>query len=206
MSRWRTNGGWNKRCGTVEKTPRIDSFEAKEMFKGMLFAYCDSKMRAFNCGHYIDWGPDLGTDQEIVELWKGEWCQTLELSRIPSGFGGSRPFWLCPACVERRRYLYLTGDVFLCRKCAQVNYKSQQVTRSDSMYYYHKGMDLVEKRLDCWPLIHPDGFSFCGWMPDRPRYMHQATYQRYLSRFLRYRRKHADRQMADMLRLLKMFK
>ena len=67
------------------------------MFKGMLFAYCDSKMRAFNCGHYIDWGPDLGTDQEIVELWKGEWCQTLELSRIPSGFGGSRPFWLCPA-------------------------------------------------------------------------------------------------------------
>ena len=28
VSRWRNNGGWNKSHGTVEKPPRIDSFEA----------------------------------------------------------------------------------------------------------------------------------------------------------------------------------
>ena len=73
------------------------------------------------------------------------------------------------------------------------------------MYYYHKGMALVDKHLDTWPKVRPDGFSFCDWMPDRSRYMHQTTYRRYLARFLRYRKKHADRQMTDMLRILKMF-
>ena len=74
------------------------------------------------------------------------------------------------------------------------------------MYYYDKGVALVEKHLDAWPEFRPDGFSFCRWVPDRPRYMHQTTYRRYLARFLRYRQKHADRQMADMLRLLKILK
>ena len=36
--------------------------------------------------------------------------------------------------------------------------------------------------------------------------MHQITYRKYLARFLRYRKKYADRQMADMLKLLEMFK
>lgn len=35
-------------------------------------------------------------------------------------------------------YLYLTGGVFLCRKCSRLNYRSQQETRSDSMYYYER--------------------------------------------------------------------
>ena len=83
-----------------------------------------------------------------------------------------------------------------------MNYKSQQETKSDSMYYYDKGMALVENRLYCWPLVRPDGFDFCGWVPDRPRYMHQTTYRRYLARFLRYRKKYSDRQMADMMKLI----
>ena len=70
------------------------------------------------------------------------------------------------------------------------------------MYYYDKGVALVEKHLDTWPRVRPDGFSFCQWVPDRPRYMHRATYRRHLARFLRYRKKHSDRQMADMLKLL----
>ena len=74
------------------------------------------------------------------------------------------------------------------------------------MYYYDKGVALVEKHLEAWPEFRPDGFSFCRWVPDRPRYMHQTTYRRYLARFLRYRQKHADRQMTDMLRLLKILK
>ena len=206
MSRGRNNGGWNKSHGTVEKTPRIDSFDPAISEGGALFVCMDGKNLLLDCDHYTDYGTTPETDREIVELWAGEWSQALELARIPSGFGGSRPFWLCPACGERRRYLYLTGSVFLCRKCAQVNYKSQQEAKSDSMYYYHKGMALVEKHLDTWPKVRPDGFSFCDWMPDRPRYMHQTTYRRYLARFLRYRKKHADRQLEDMLKLLKMFK
>ena len=205
MSRWRNNGGWNKSHGTVEKTPRIDSFDtALSEGSGALFVCTDGSAHLIDFDRFIDYGPEA--DREIVELWKGEWNQTLELSRKANGYGGSQAFFLCPACGERRRYLYLTGGVFLCRKCAQVNYKSQQETRSDSMYYYDKGMALVEKRLDRWPLIRPDGFSFCAWIPERPRYMHEATYRRYLKRFTRYQRRHQKRQMEDMARILRLFK
>lgn len=203
MSRWRTHGGWNKRHGQIEKTPRVDSFEAGTMEGGgALFAYRDGRSTLLECDHYTIYGAREEADREIVELWAGDRSQTVELSRIASGFGGSRAFWLCPACGARVRFLYFTGAIFLCRKCAQVNYKSQQETKSDCMYYYDKGMALVEKHLDAWPRFRPDGFSFCDWVPDRPHYMHQTTYRRYLVRFLRYRKKYADRQMTDMLRLI----
>ena len=71
------------------------------------------------------------------------------------------------------------------------------------MFYYDKGMDFVEKHLDRWPRVRPDGFTFCDWIPDRPRYQHQSTYWRYLRRFLRYRQKHSDRQIEDLKRLLR---
>ena len=203
MTRWRNNGGWNKRCGTIEKTLRIDSFDsAISEGGGSLFACADGVARLIDCDHYTEYGPTEKADREIVELWAGGWSQTIELSRIASGFGGSRAFWLCPACGRRVRYLYFAGKIFLCRKCAGVNYKSQQETKSDCMYYYDKGMALAEKHLDRWPRIRPDGFSFCRWVPDRPRYMHQTTYRRYLARFLRYRRQHEARQLEDLRRLL----
>ena len=198
MSRRRNNGGNNRTHGQVERTPRIDSFEAMNGER-VLFAECGGKMLAIDYDRYTEYRPD--TEREFVELWGGRWSQTIELSHKVNGFGGSQAFFLCPACGERVRYLYMTGAVFLCRKCAQLNYRSQQETRSDSMYYYDKGMALVENRL--WPLtVRPDGFSFCDWVPDRPRYMHETTYRRYLRRFLRYQEKHSERQMADMLKLI----
>lgn len=207
MYRWNNNGGWNKSHGTVEKTPRIDSFDsAISEGGGSLFVCADGVTRLIDCDHYTDYGPTPEEDREIVELWKGEWSQALELSRKRNGFGGNQPFFLCPACGGRVRYLYLTGAVFLCRKCSRLNYRSQQTTRSDSMYFYNKGVALVERHLDTWPRVQPDGFSFCEWIPERPRYMHQTTYRRYLVRFLRYREKHSDRQVADMLRILRAFK
>lgn len=208
MSRWRNNGGWNKSHGTVEKTPRIDSFEVKEVDGwGHLFGYADKGMRLMlDCSHDIEYAPDR--DIESVELWhpKEGWSQIIEVSRKENGFGGYQTFFLCPACGQRARYLYQVGATFLCRKCSRLNYRSQQETRSDSMYYYHKGMDLVEKNLDAWPRMRPDGFSFCEWIPDRPRYMHRTTYRKYLSRFMRYRKKHSVRQMEDVARILRMFK
>ena len=206
MSRWNNNGGWNKSHGTVEKTPRIDSFDSAISEGGdTLFVCADGVTRLIDCDHYTDYGPTPETDREIVELWKGEWSQTLELSRKANGFGGSQTFFLCPACGERVRYLYLTGAAFLCRKCSRLNYRSQQETRSDCMYYYNRGMGLVEKHLEPLHFLI-DGFGFCRWIPDRPRYMHESTYRRYLARFLRYQEKHSDRQMEDMMKILGMFK
>ena len=205
MFRGRSNGGWNKSHGTVEKTPRIDSFGLPASYQaestgGPLFACMDGKIEPLDCAHYTEYGPEA--ERELVELWAGEWNQTIELSRKVNGLGGSQTYFLGPACGERRRYLYRAGSVFLCRKCSRLNYRSQQETRSDSMYYYNKGMALAEKHFDRWPLVRVDGFSFCRWMPDRPRYMHQTTYRRYLQRFTKYQRQHEKRLMEDMARLL----
>lgn len=205
MSRWRNNGGWNKSHGTVEKTPRIDSYETAGA-EQTIFAECGGKMLAIDCDRYAERGPGPDVQREFVEMWGGRWSQTVELSRKVNGFGGSQAFFLCPACGARVRYLYFSGVIFLCRKCAQLNYRSQQATRSDSMYYYDKGVSLVEKHLYTWPRVRPDGFSFCQWIPERPRYMHQTTYRRYLRRFAKYQQHHQERQMEDMLKILGMFK
>lgn len=142
MSRWRNNGGWNKTHGTVEKVPRIDSYEAGAVGGwGTMFGYTDKGIPlVFDCVREIEYLPDR--DLETVTLWhkKDGWSETLELSRKANGFGGSQAFFLCPACGERRRYLYQVGITFLCRKCSGLNYRSQQETRSGSMYYYDKGM------------------------------------------------------------------
>lgn len=207
MSSWRNNGGWNKSHGTIEKTPRIDSFEAGEVGGwGKLFGYTAKGMPlVLDCCWNIEYAPDR--DIETVTLWHRDgWSRTIELSRKRNGYGGSQTFFLCPACGGRVRYLYQVGAAFLCRKCARLNYRSQQATRSDSMYYYDKGVALVEKHLDTWPGFRPDGFSFCRWIPERPWYMHQSTYRKYLRRFAKYQDQHQRRQLEDMARLLRIFK
>jgi len=208
MYRWNNNGGWNKSHRTVEKTPRIDSYEAGVVEgRGCLFGYADKGMPlVLDCARYMEYGPEA--DREIVEVWhpKEGWSQELELSRKENGFGGYQTFFLCPVCGERRRYLYLAGTAFLCRACSRLNYRSQQETRSGSMYYYDKGMALVEKHLETWPRVRPDGFSFCAWIPERPRYMHQSTYRKYLRRFAKYQHHHQIRQMEDIGKILRIFK
>lgn len=203
---WRCNsGGWNKSHGTVENVPRIDSFDsAISEGGGSLFVCANGITKLLDFDRYTDYGSCPGEDREIVELWAGEWSQALELSHKVNGYGGQQTFFRCPACGGRARYLYQAGATFLCRKCSRLNYRSQQEARSGSMYYYDKGIALVEKHLDTWTQGSPDGFGFCGWIPDRPRYMHQTTYRRYLARLFRYEEKHAGRQIEDMQRILNM--
>ena len=196
MYRWHNRGGWNKSHGQVENSSRIDSFELAQT-QGWSWIMCGQKPIESSYLHGDDTCDLIPRD----DLWSVE----IELSSKPNGYGGEQLFFICPACGQRFRFLYLTGTAFLCRKCAKLNYRSQQETSSDSMYFYHKGMKLVKSRLLTWPQIRPDGFSFCSYFPGRPRFMHQTTYRRYLARFLRYRKKHEDRLLADMNRLLKMF-
>lgn len=207
MSRWRNAGGRNKSHGQVERVPRIDSFEAAEVgYDGVLFALRDNgPPLVLDCWRDITYTPDRDIETVEVRHPKDGWSRTIELSRKENGYGGSQVFFLCPACGRRVRYLYQVGASFLCRKCSRLNYKSQQETRSDSMYYYNKGVTLAEKRLGTWPRVRPDGFSFCAWIPERPRYMHQAKYLKYLRRFAKYQDQHQRRQLEDMARILRLF-
>lgn len=75
---------------------------------------------------------------------------TLELTRTPSGFGGSCAFWLCSHCGRRVRFLYFKGWCFVCRNCARLNYRSQQRTK-DSTNHAYAGLRLARERLHWEP-------------------------------------------------------
>ena len=180
-------GGWNRTHEQVEQTPRIDSFElALTHAWGGLF-----------CGwKYLD----IYQEEDFCEILPPNGYK-INLSHKHNGYGGKQTFFLCPGCGQRVRYLYVIGrQGFRCRKCARLNYRSQQQTKG-SMVDYRKGMDYVQKHLV--PPPYPiDGFSFCGWIPDRPRGMHQTTYRKHLKRFLRYRQRHEARTLADLMRII----
>ena len=152
MSRWRNNGGWNKSHGTIEKTPRVDSFEAGEIDGwGTLFGYADGGIPlVLDCCHNTGCAPD--GEWENLEVWNSKtgWSQTLELSRKENGFGGSQTFFLCPSCGERRRYLYQVGAALLCRKCSRLNYRANRKPWTVSM------------PLDAWLQLYAKTTCQCG--------------------------------------------
>lgn len=190
------SGGYNKTHGQIERMDRIDSFEAGRIeVRGVLIVTRGSETLSLICDHY---------DQELVELsYPGSrWHDTLELTHVRSGFGGNRTFWLCPRCGQRARYLYFRKPGFLCRECAKLNYRSQQRTKS-SINHYRDGMKLAREKLRWEPLIDVMPMDFPHVTPDRPRYMHEATYQRYLARFRKYQAAYQRDSLREMLSILR---
>ena len=191
-------GGWNRSHGQVERTPRLDSFELP-LNQPWATMYC-------GCPDRGDKPIEVDAEGSTAHLYLTGWrkCVTVKLSHKHNGYGGEQVFFLCPQCGERVRYLYLKEERFLCRKCARLNYRSQQKTE-DSMTDFYKGMEYAEKFLTLppWPV---DGFSFVDFIPDRPRYMRRTTYHRYLARFFRYRNRHTQRLIQDLARITGKFK
>lgn len=187
------SGGRNRTHGRIERADRIDSFEAGKVEGwGTLLT---NTMIPLDCGRFLEGG------EELVELSKGQWFTTLELTRVPSGFGGSRAFWLCPICGRRARYLYFKGRRFVCRGCANLNYRSQQRTR-DSLNHAYDGIELARKKLRWQPPIDVAPMDFPYVTPDRPKGMHRRTYYRYLARYRRYQEKYQRDSLREMLSLL----
>ena len=169
----------------VEKVPRVDSFDLSETWDTVLCG--NVEVPAYRENDFCVLFPLTPNEQEI------------RLSEKRNGYGGAQMFFLCPTCGKRVRFLYICRDhLFKCRVCARLNYQCQQGTKDD-MLFDRKGMNLARKHLVPEQI---DAFSFCDWVPPRPRYQHQSTYRRYLARFMRYREQHAARQMEDLMRIL----
>lgn len=193
------SGGDNKTHGQIERTDRIDSFEARPGEDcGLLMASREGRDLPLRYDRYPAHGG------EIVELsYPGSrWRYTLELARVPSGFGGSRIFWVCPCCGKRARFLYFKGRGFLCRDCAKINYRSQQRTR-DSLNHYRDGMKLAREKLRWEPPGWFAPLDFPYMAPPCPRYMHQTTYRRYLARYRRYQEQYQRESLRQMLAILR---
>lgn len=65
----------------------------------------------------------------------------IKLSTTECNYGGVRYWLVCPCCNERTTRLYIVNSHFRCRTCANINYRSQQRTKTDFNYY----LPLMEK-------------------------------------------------------------
>jgi hypothetical protein len=87
--------------------------------------------------------------------------QQVRLNRTQCHLGGSRPWFTCPVRGERVAILYFRAGRFACRHCQRVAYQSQSEDATGRAWL-RQGK--AEARLG------PEG--------ERPKGMHQATYER----------------------------
>jgi hypothetical protein len=110
-----------------------------------------------------------------VQQHGGDWQDVEQLIPIvwrPCRFAGVRPYFAC-GCGRRVAKLYGAGTYFLCRHCYHLAYASQREDR------YHRALrraNHIRRRLGGEPGI--------AALPDRPKGMHQPTYQRLQSKII----------------------
>lgn len=112
----------------------------------------------------------------------------IPFERLPCNYGGFRYFFKCPLCRQRMRLLYFTHNVFLCRKCLNLAYATQQL-RPTMRYRYlsDKLKTLIKNKggdVDCWK---------------KPPHMHNTTFQKFSGKKFDYERK-AHQALNDELR------
>src|SRR5690606_6998046 len=94
---------------------------------------------------------------------------SIEIDWTPCGYGGSRPWFLCPALGCRRRVAILYGsDIFVCRHCLKLAYPSQKEPK------YKRALrraESIRERLGWEPSLF---FSHGG----KPVGMHWSRYER----------------------------
>lgn len=187
-------GGWNRSHGQVERTPRIDSFELP----------MGTSLGIIRCGCEVlgDTPIEINTEGTTACIYPTSWGEgtMVKLSHKPNGYGGKpQTFFLCPQCGERVRYLYLKENLFLCRQCARLNYRSQQKTR-DSTTDYCRSMKYVSKNLLPSPFFI-DGFTFMDYQPEKPSGMWRKTYSKHLNKFSYYQNRYKRQLLMDITKL-----
>lgn len=100
-----------------------------------------------------------------------------EVERVPNHYGGERPFFLCPRCSRRVRFLYPARGLWLCRTCGRLNYASQQNNR-DELAPYWKAVKLLRATFRLTDIPVPMDLPYC--VPPRPKGMHMTTYLRHM--------------------------
>jgi hypothetical protein len=93
----------------------------------------------------------------------------VDLVRTPCGWGGSRPWFLCPRCGRRVALLYLgAGGAFACRHCERLAYQSQRETDEGRTA---RRIETIRRRLGWTP-------GFLNGEGPRPKWMHRRTFER----------------------------
>jgi hypothetical protein len=88
--------------------------------------------------------------------------KTLLLMRsLPSGVGGKRAWFVCPACKDSVSKLYYRGEAWKCHSCSNLVYASQRMRKRSRLTKKQEWLS-----------------NFVG--RGRPKGMHQKTYERHV--------------------------
>lgn len=107
----------------------------------------------------------------------------IELSSTHCHYGGSRLWFICPLCGQRKGTLHFKGG-WGCVKCHDLVYSSQQDTKTDAWTWYDKAIGIARKiDKEFWA----DGFEFMRasyfLFPSKPKHMKWSKYEQLKAKF-----------------------
>jgi hypothetical protein len=105
-----------------------------------------------------------------VRVGGGEWkdvAETIGIARVPCHFGGTRPYFICPACRRRVAKLHGPDRYFRCRRCCRLAHASQSENARDRAL---RRATKVRQRLGGEP-------SMAAPFPPKPKGMWPRTYE-----------------------------
>jgi len=174
------SGGHNKTHGCTNEYKRLDSFVLGKYLpvmeqKGL--KTFEGKIQWKNGGTV---GMKLYPNKLELNYAIGEKRvhihDTIHFDTVPNNYGGAdRCYLVCPCCGDRYRYVYLRGGYFKCRKCAKLNYASQQISKGCDMATLRMKKFIREKFKVTESLAPIDALCY---IPLRPKGMHGKTYRR----------------------------
>ena len=95
--------------------------------------------------------------------------QSIKFDETHCHYGGLRRWFLCPHCASRREILYLYGNYFTCRKCADLAYQCQHEQPHERNN--RQALKIQEK-------LKPDNNKKNNTILFKPKGMHQATFDK----------------------------
>ncbi len=119
----------------------------------------------------LDLKMTLQEDNSLYVVYSGG-NYNIPTERKACNFGGFYTFFHCPDCSKRMRKLYCLNGRYLCRKCANLSYKTQRLYPSRRLYHMQLQTEATLKAKG-------------GSLYEKPPRMHRSTFQRI-------KRKHID--------------
>lgn len=202
-------GGHNRINGNVTDYKNLDvqlfQHEGKlaEEGSGYYKSYWKDKRTGDSLGNIL-----IYTTTEYIKLfytirdsetgYKQDYSYKVTIEWTPCNYGGKRAWFICSKCGRRVRKLYLRSGYFHCRRCQQLNYYSQQQSKSDQkldgirekIYYIQKQLKAV--------LLDHNRF----WIP-RPKGMHYRRYKQLINKMHELQQEHELAFRSEINRKLK---
>ena len=176
------SGGHNQKRGKAEYYPRLDSFIFGKVQKPqkdikISFGTTSNNIRAsaFEDGVRLCYSVSKeGEDIKDVDDY-------IYFSYCNNNYGGKpRVYFICPYCSGQVRMIYLRNYHFMCRKCGNLNYNSQQATK-DEMLVFYRARKLLNNKLKHKGDIAPADLT--SLRIKKPKYMHYRTYYKHMKKY-----------------------